>query len=58
MKMSVIKLKNWLLNVFGSRLMSSDSYDQEMYGALETEYQENLVDDEDSVSAADEGEKI
>lgn len=29
-----------------------------MYGTIETEYQENLVDDEDSVSAADEGEKI
>ena len=60
MKRLVIRLKICLLAVFGSHLKKSDLWEQEMYGPLEMEYQENLIADEDSdeVSEADEGEKI
>lgn len=65
MKMRIIKLRSsllaMLLGLWGMSVSGCESCSEKiitMYGTIETEYQENLVDDEDSVSAADEGEKI
>ena len=65
MKMRIIKLRSsllaMLLGLWGMSVSGCESCCEKiitMYGTIETEYQENLVDDEDSVSAADEGEKV
>lgn len=67
MKMRIIKLRSsllaMLLGLWGMSVSGCESCCEKiitMYGTIETEYQENLVDDEDSddVSEADEGEKI